>query len=576
MNYIKSGAKMYKISIIVPVFNSSEKLKKAFDSIYNQSIGFENLEVILIDDASTDGSQEIIKNYSEKYDNVQAIFLEENSGYAGKPRNIGIKNASAPYLMFLDSDDIYLDDACEILYNQIHESNIDMVSGNYIRYFGHKSHGKSWESLDLKDGEIIVDSISQQPEFFNVSQSVWCKIFKKDFILNNNIKFLEGVPAQDVYFVYDALLNADGIKYVDFPVVKYFPGDNINFNTVTSKRDKKSLLRYLKAYFEILSLFKNNKEYEIYIAPHLKFFTTQLIASEISNHDKMDLLRIAYPLYEIHSENNLKVKSVFTQFYSKVYEKKFSEALELIPYILPSLSEDDYKLYGDLKTKEYIIIYKHEESLLKLNNQLKNENYDVNLIDIEGIYDYYSQKFSDKNSEFQDNAYLTPDGFEFLTIYKDKVLFKDKLDGFSLEFENLNQFYEYYITELCLKNDGKSFLIIDDELDVKIDSSVAYIASNNSLDDWKYHFKELYRRDLMKFNKIILNEKKLLQRIHDLTGRNKRLFARKKQLEDINDDLRVKLGNARESRDYYKGIVNEMKESTSWKLTAPLRKIRNR
>ena len=537
---------MFKISVIVPVYNSREKIRNAFDSIYNQSIGFKNLEVIFIDDSSTDGSQEIIKEYSNKYDNVKGIFLEKNSGYAGKPRNIGIENASAPYLMFLDSDDVYMEYACEVLYENIYENDIDMVSGNYIRCVGDVSHGKNWRNLGIKNnGEVLVDSISQQPEFFNVSQSVWCKIFKRDFILNHDIKFLEGVPAQDVYFVYDALLNANGIKYVDIPVVKYFPGDGINFNSITSKRDKKSLLKYLKTYFKILDLLKTNNEYEKYIAPHLKFFTTQLIVSDMSNSDKLDLLMLAYPLYEVFFNNNLEIKQEFTLFYQKVYEKKFGEAINLIQYIRPSLPENDYRLYEDLKTKEFIIIYKDDEALLNLNQQLKNKHYDVKLIDIEKV---------DELNNLSENG--------------DKLILKDDLEGLTLEFDTINQFYEYYITDLCL-NDEKVFLIIDDGLNVNIESSIAYIADNNMLNDWENYFKELYKLDLIIAYTIILDVKN-----QGILESNERLLKRNKQLEDINNDLRIKLKNSKNARDYYKKCYNELINSTSWKVTSPLRKIR--
>ena len=116
-------------SIIIPVYNSEEYIKRAFDSLFTQSIGFDNLEVIFIDDASTDASPQIIEEYSNKYDNVKSFFLNKNSGTAGKPRNVGLSHATKDYIMFLDSDDCLMDNACEILYDEIIEENIDVVSG---------------------------------------------------------------------------------------------------------------------------------------------------------------------------------------------------------------------------------------------------------------------------------------------------------------------------------------------------------------------------------------------------------------------------------------------------------------
>ena len=86
----------YKISIIIPIYNAQDTLKIAINSVINQTIGFENIELILVDDKSTDKSKDIINNYSNKYDNVKSIFLKENNGSPSKPRNIGIDNVTSP------------------------------------------------------------------------------------------------------------------------------------------------------------------------------------------------------------------------------------------------------------------------------------------------------------------------------------------------------------------------------------------------------------------------------------------------------------------------------------------------
>ena len=75
---------------------------------------------------------QIIQKYSDEYDNVISIFLDENSGFAGLPRNIGMKYANKNYLMFLDPDDVFLENACEVLYGQITSNNLDIVCGNHV------------------------------------------------------------------------------------------------------------------------------------------------------------------------------------------------------------------------------------------------------------------------------------------------------------------------------------------------------------------------------------------------------------------------------------------------------------
>ena len=127
----------YKISVVIPVYNAQNDLSKAIDSIINQTFGFENIELILVDDASTDNSKEIIKEYQSIYDNIRLVELKQNSGLPGKPRSLGIDYASAYYIVFLDSDDTYEKDAFEILYDTIQKENSDFVmSSHYINLEG--------------------------------------------------------------------------------------------------------------------------------------------------------------------------------------------------------------------------------------------------------------------------------------------------------------------------------------------------------------------------------------------------------------------------------------------------------
>ena len=91
-------------------------------------LGIENLEVIMVNDGSTDESPAIMQKYACEYSNFKIINLENKSGAAGKPRNEGLKAATAPYIMFLDPDDIYDKRACEVMYNTITSKKCDIVN----------------------------------------------------------------------------------------------------------------------------------------------------------------------------------------------------------------------------------------------------------------------------------------------------------------------------------------------------------------------------------------------------------------------------------------------------------------
>ena len=113
----------FKISIIIPVYNGEKYLPITLDSVINQTIGIENLEIIIANDCSTDNTKQIIEDYKERINNetnketIKSIHLVENMGGAFGPRNIALNHVNGEYLMFIDSDDTYPLDACETLYN---------------------------------------------------------------------------------------------------------------------------------------------------------------------------------------------------------------------------------------------------------------------------------------------------------------------------------------------------------------------------------------------------------------------------------------------------------------------------
>ena len=191
----------YKISVIVPIYNAEKYLKRCINSIINQSIGFKNIELILLDDNSSDSSKQIIKKFDKKFENIKGIYLTKNHGLPGPVRNIGIFNATAQYIMFLDNDDYYEEDFCEIMYNEISKTNLNIACCN-INIKKTKNNPNSILINPLDDFNILNDIV------------VWNKIFKKSFIKNNDITFSNSLY-EDLYFVLNAYFkNNNNILYL--------------------------------------------------------------------------------------------------------------------------------------------------------------------------------------------------------------------------------------------------------------------------------------------------------------------------------------------------------------------------
>ena len=322
------GDDMYKISIVLPLFNVENYVEKAFNSILNQSIGFENLEVIFVDDCSSDSTASIAEKLADKYDNVKFFQLDENSGAAGKPRNLGIENASANYIMFLDPDDRFFEDACEKLYGRITGDDVDVVCGNYVRIQGTETIKNRWESLKLKDGEIIFDTIEDNPNILKNHPAVWTKIFKKDLIMENDIRFPEGIPAEDFYFICSYFSKANGILYIKDYIAKH--RRNTKEKSIRSKKDKKTLSGLIKSYNDTYQLLKEEKESIKWVAAlNLYSLSKTLVFSDLDTSDKMDLLYQAHNLYlEVKESPNLHYKKGYESFYEKICEKDYYGAVK--------------------------------------------------------------------------------------------------------------------------------------------------------------------------------------------------------------------------------------------------------
>lgn len=233
---------MTDISIIVPVYNAEKYLKKCLDSLVNQTK--KELEFILINDGSTDKSEEIIKTYKDKR---IKYFKHKNQGI-GKTRNLGIEKSSGKYIMFLDSDDYFSNDACEILYKEAEKEKADLIVFDYYRVEkGNLNEVKieSFNAANIKDDPNLLLKVNLGP----------CnKIYKSDLIKNNDIKFEENLKYEDTLFVVKAIYNAKKIIKLNRFLHYYM----IHEKSETTVRDER-VFDILKIVDKIRNYLKNDE-----------------------------------------------------------------------------------------------------------------------------------------------------------------------------------------------------------------------------------------------------------------------------------------------------------------------------
>lgn len=275
-----------KISVILPIHNVAAYLGEALDSLVNQTIGIDNLEIILVNDGSTDESPSIMRKYAKEYKSFKIIDLKEKSGAAGKPRNEGLKVATAPYVMFLDPDDVYDINACKVMYDTITSMDVDIVTANY-KYMN--EDGKLWDKAVFNEERFknfAFGTRSFRDSFFIWNSAVWNKIFSRKIIMDNNIQFLEGVPGEDAYFSYFALLNSNKIYYISDVIYNYRRRNNDGTLSISWDRSISYFMKMNFVYKKIYELFVNAKKLSLYRYFYAKTLTSifyKLVDTKIMN-----------------------------------------------------------------------------------------------------------------------------------------------------------------------------------------------------------------------------------------------------------------------------------------------------
>lgn len=332
---------MYKISVIVPMYNVEKYLKECIESIIQQTIGFKNsIQLILIDDCSTDKTYSIAQKYAEKYaDNIVLEKLDKNSGSGGKPRNEGIKKAKGKYLMFSDADDFFSLDAFEVMYNAIEEKKADFIVSNW-NYADSK--GTPWENpvFDTDRFQDFKLSITDYTDSFYVMNSSMCnKIFRRSFIEKNDILCLEDVPGEDTYFSMKAFLNSKKVYYIK-NIIYFYRQRNMSHKTasISWNCSKKFFKGMNIAYKKTYDLFVEKDQLQFYrflYARNMTYLLYRFIdSSRLNNEDRLELIAELRWFFKL--SKTLKVSACqksLTILINFIVEGRFHSAIDICKII---------------------------------------------------------------------------------------------------------------------------------------------------------------------------------------------------------------------------------------------------
>lgn len=257
------------ISVIVPVYNTEPYLEKCMDSILGQD--YHSIEVICINDGSTDKSAEILADYQKKDDRVK-IISQQNGGLSAA-RNSGLKAAAGDYILFLDSDDWLESQTCSIALKTAEEASADIVMWSYIREYPEGSKPTYifdnetlvWDEKNIDELRRrlvgLTDEELRRPQTIDSAVTAWGKLYKGSVIGNTRFVDTEIIGSEDVFFNINVFHKACKVVYIPMAYSHYRKD---NPNSLTHSYKSKLVCRWRRLYEMIEDLLKHENAPEKY------------------------------------------------------------------------------------------------------------------------------------------------------------------------------------------------------------------------------------------------------------------------------------------------------------------------
>lgn len=354
-----------KVSIIVPVYNVENYLSECLDSIISQS--FDDIEIICINDGSTDDSLSVLENYASKDKRIK-IISQENRGI-GHARNRGLNISSGDYVLFVDSDDCIFSDTVESLYENAVNNDSDLVLFKYALSMDADRNSYSYgfecrpnfpKGTDFNS--LSFDYKSIRNHVLNSFTNVWIAFYKRDFLNGyDDFYFQENLAYEDVLYHLKSFLRAERISYI--PRVFYFYRENPN-----------SIMHQPKHSFDIFTVIDSVKDFLLENDFYEEF------------KDEFDYFKIQHTLHYVRCTNSeeffQKTKEEFSKISLSESHLIDSRRLKLYELVLESSNYNQY-LRGNFKIKEDGL-KSQIDSLKKKNEALEKSNRDLN-IEIEAL-----------------------------------------------------------------------------------------------------------------------------------------------------------------------------------------------
>ena len=477
----------YKFSVIIPIYNVEKYLEECIESVINQSIGFNNIQIILVNDGSIDNSEDICLKYSEKYENI--IYIKQENSGVSKARNNGLKYALGEYINFLDGDDKWEDNVFFKVYNMFSNNDIDII-GVRQKYFEALD---IYPSLDFKFNKDKIASIFEN--YDHIQLSVTSAFIRKSSI--GNIRFDEKVKySEDAKFLNEIIIKKEKLGLIASSLHYYRKRLSEN-SAIQSKNNDIDwyLTTPIRCYKYSFELSKKKYGYVIpyfmyYIAYEYQWRIREIIPNNIDKNTMEKYLKITKNLFK-NIDDNIILEQERLSIEYKIELLNFKYNKDITKYFK---YRDKYLYYNGYK----ILDFKNKKYLTLNILNFKNNN-----IEIRGMINLPINK-----NEFNINIVVDNNKRIPLNILKTNVntrysFNKEFISNYGFKVEIPTKFKSIYF-ELIYKDLYKTKIRFNCGINSKIDcNSKNYYIFNNYI--YYYYNDRIKTRKLNLKNKLYFN-----------------------------------------------------------------------
>ncbi len=460
----------YKITVIMAVYNVEKYLEESIESIINQDIGFNNIQLILVNDGSLDNSDNICLKYKKKYPHNILYLKQENKGVSSA-RNLGLKYIQGEYVNFCDSDDLLSKDVCSKVYNffESHKKEIDLVSIR-LKFFGAREGFD--HPLDFKYTKNRLIDLNSEYNYIQMSAST--SFFKYDSVKNR--KFDENLKyAEDAKLVNQILMNKLKYGVVSDAVYNYRKRFETNSALDSSSTNYEWYFNTLNAYH--LNLIAEAKEKFNYIPSYIQFAVMYDLQFRIKNAKTKEFL---------NNNDSIKYKKVLSSILKNIDDKIIIEQKNISINYKLFILELKYQEKIKLELIKNALFYRGTRVCSATNNkffQIVILNIDNNCLILEGII---NKPLLKNHLDF----YIEDDKNKKYLVEKTKMFYRNQI---AFNGENVNECYGFKIS---IPLDNIKYLNIKIEIDklykVNLNLNFGKFAKLNSFMKSSYYIKNNY------------------------------------------------------------------------------------